>query len=260
MTSAARSWLVVAAVAAAGIAAAAASPVALRRAETFRVRTVEVSGTRYLNAEQAVAASGISAASSVFDDFDRWRDALLDHPLVASARIERRLPDTLRFEIVEAEAIALARMPELQPVDARGRLLPLSMAGADIDLPILNVASRVSDAGFVDPPAVALVRALDGLREHQPELASWISEIEPVRGSAIRLRLRWPENAEVMLPAEVDSAGLQQLGLAIAHLAATGDNGGTELDRLVRMDARYRDELVVSLRPATHRPRPRATS
>jgi cell division septal protein FtsQ len=185
---------------------------------------------------------------------------LLDHPLVASASIERRLPDTLRLEIVETEAVALARMPELQPVDARGRLLPLSTAGTDIDLPILNVASRVSDAGFVDAPAAALVRALDSLRAHQPELASWISEIEPVRGNAIRLRLRWPENAVVMLPAEPDALGLQQLGLAIAHLAATGENGATELDRLVRIDARYRDELVVSLRPATHRPRPRATS
>src|SRR5690606_15562586 len=109
MNRAALRWLGVAAAAAALSALVAQSPRLLRRLEYFAVDQVEVTGTRYLAPEAALSISGIAAPANVFDDPEPWRQALLAHPLVADARIERRLPGTIILRITETEPVALAR-------------------------------------------------------------------------------------------------------------------------------------------------------
>ena len=64
------------------------SPRLLRRMDTFRVRQVEVRGTRYLNPDEVLAASGLGERSSVFDSPDAWLASLGRHPMIESARID----------------------------------------------------------------------------------------------------------------------------------------------------------------------------
>ncbi len=74
----------------------------------------------------------------------------------------------------------------------------------------------------------------------------------------VRLSLRGPSNAEVLLPFDVDAERLHELRVTLADLAAmpqtaaatANDSAATPgLARVTRIDARYREQVVVSLHP-----------
>jgi cell division septal protein FtsQ len=241
-----RRWAVVALAAVALTSLAAGAPHALRRFDGFHVRHVEVRGVHLLDPAAALAASRIPATATVFDDFAPWRDSLLTHPLVAAAHVGRRLPDTIVLEIRETQPLAFVRTPELRPVDARGRVLPVA-PGTPLDLPVLDGVTAADAAGRITGAVQhALLVTLARIRASQPLLAEWISEAAPAGRDAVRLRLRWPEAAEVLLPAEPTADRLAQLALVFADLAAAPDTAD-ELARLRRIDARFRDQVVVSI-------------
>jgi hypothetical protein len=237
---------------------AAGAPHALRRLDGFRVATVEVRGTRLMEPASALAALALPAGATVFDDFEPWRRRLLAHPLVAAARIARRLPDTVVLEITETEPLALVRTPELRPVDERGRVLPVAPGTAPLDLPVLGGRADIDDTGRVaDEAQRALLTTLATVRTAEPAIAEWVSEVTAAGPDGVRLLLRWPEHAEILLPRSPDAARLAQLALVLADLAATPDAGvkdtvsHMEISRLRRLDARYRDQVVVSLAGGT---------
>jgi cell division protein FtsQ len=220
-----------------------AAPRLLRRLDTFRAERVEVIGTRYLAPHLALAESGITERSNLFDDPEPWRAALLAHPLVADVTIERDLPGTLLVRIVEVEPVALVATPVLRPVDARGRLLPIEPAAEDVDLPVIAIVAETGEDGAVtSPAALELVSALDRLRRWAPGLVARVSAIAPEEGGAYRLLLREPARGEALLPADFNMLRLEQLRLTLADLDAK-----RELSRLRRIDIRYRDQVVVSL-------------
>jgi hypothetical protein len=246
---------------------AAFAPLALRRFDGFRVQRVEVVGARYLTPEAAAAASGITTAASIFDDPTPWIDALLAHPLVVEAAVERRLPGTLRLHIIEAKPVALARTPELRAIDERGRVLPADPAAEGMDLPVLSVLTRVSATGHAaDSATVRIAAFLGTVHRSEPSLLDWVSEVG-VQRDAIRLVLRNASSAEVLLPAEPTPARLRELQLTLAELATprlavearssgsamqtaqdtTARMAPPELARVSRIDGRFTDQIVVAL-------------
>jgi hypothetical protein len=236
-------WLAVALLAGGVTALAAEVPRLLRRLEYFRVRRVEVVGTRYMAPQAVLEASGITAESSIFDEADVWRDRLLRHPLVAAVRIERDLPWTVVLHVTEAEPVVFVRTPELRPVDGSGRLLPIDPAERSLDLPVLAVASQIGeDERISDPESRTLLAVLNAVRGSEPALAAVVSEVAPAPGGAVRLVLTEPAHAEVLLPADAGGVRLRQLGLTLEDLRARRDLG-----RVKRIDVRFHDRVVVSL-------------
>jgi hypothetical protein len=260
LTPPARRWVLVAALATVATAAAATAPRALRNVDSLRVARVQVAGARYLDAEHVVAVSGITETSSIFDDVAAWRASLENHPLVLRATIRRRLPDALRVDIVESRPIALLRGAEPRAVDARGQVLPIEAARFDLDLPEIASSPRIDAHGRItDASTLRVVDTLDRVLALQPWLVQWVAVLEPLR-DGVRVRLRWPAGAEVLLPPAPDATRLHDLRLAFGHLAArAADSDSTrvraarssehsELARLLRLDARFRDQIVVRLR------------
>src|SRR5690625_1917167 len=159
-----RHWVAVAAVAGliALVTVIARAPSWLRTMEAFAVERVQVEGTRYLAPHEALERSGISTGSNVFDDPAPWRAALLEHPLVAEVRIERRLPSTLVVTITEVEPVVLAPAPRLRPADRTGRVLPIDPSRASLDLPLLDVEAGVGEDGrLADTVATRLIGELE---------------------------------------------------------------------------------------------------
>ncbi len=234
-------WLLVLLVAAGLTAAAAASPRWLRRSGAFRVRHVEVVGTRFLDAHDVLAASGIGRSASVFDDPAPWRARLLRLPLVQAVEIQRRLPATLVLRITEPEPVALARTPELVPVTAAGLVLPIR-AAVELDLPVVDVDARVgADGRLATRAARDVTAALERIRALDPGLGAAVSEAQPLAGGGVRLVLRSPAGLEALLPAAPGQAALRHLRGALADVAARG-----ELSRLRRIDARFADQIVIA--------------
>lgn len=254
MTAATKRWIVVAIAGLLVTALTAGAPHALRRFDGFRVREIEVRGTRYLEPAHAAAAAGITGTATVFDDFEPWRVALLKHPLVAAATVGRRLPHTIVLEITEAEPIALVRTPELRAVSVAGRVLPIPSASPGLDLPVVSPAVTLDSSGRVlEAAATEVITTLARLRAARPSLVDWVSEARVLPPADVRLVLRWPAGAEILIPTHPDEARLEELDLVLSDLAAARDGAradtatATELARVRRIDARFRDQIVVSL-------------
>jgi len=229
---------------------AALSPLVFRRFEAFRVRRVEVVGARLLPAEEALAVAGIADSLSLFDDLEPWRTRLLGHRLVAGVRFQRRLPGTLRIVVTETQPAALVRGSELRAVDDRGRLLPVELAGARLDIPILAGSARFEgEDSVLARPAAGVVEALAVLRALDAEFAARISEIGAATGGGIRLVMTWSGRPEILLPGVPEPRTLSQIREVLDHVrnGAAGDTvRAPSIDRLARIDARYRDEVFVS--------------
>lgn len=232
------------------------APILLRSIDGFRVQRVEVNGVRYLTAAAAVEAAGIEAAANVFDDPAPWLERLRMHPLVLDVRIHRRVPGTLVLNIDEAVPVAFARTPELRAIGSHGRVMPLDPADDGLNLPILTGSTRVSGHGrAVDGETRAILAFLARAQRLEPELIDWISEAG-MAGDAVRLVLRTASDAEVLLPAGADDERLRELASTLAELAAPrvhrAVDGGArpepELSRVRRIDVRFQDQVVVSLR------------
>ncbi|MGH7503994.1 MAG: cell division protein FtsQ/DivIB [Longimicrobiales bacterium] len=258
MTGAAKRWIAVAGAALVLTGSAAGAPHALRRMHAFRVRHIEVRGTVYLEPATALDASDIPATATVFDDFTPWRTALRTHALVTNVRITRRLPDTIVLDITESEPVAFVRTPELRPADATGRILPIAPGAPGLDLPVLALRVTTDTAGRIrEAAAVSMLATVGQLRTRRPALLAWVSEVRPLASDGLRLVLRWPAGAEILVPAQLVEAKLEELDLVLSDLAAARDAARadtttrTELARVQRIDARFRDQIVVSLAGGT---------
>jgi hypothetical protein len=235
------------------------APLGLRHIDAFRVQRVELSGVRYLDADAAVAASGITTASSIFDDPNPWAEALLRQPLIREVRITRRIPGTVRLHITESRPVAFARTPELRAIDEHGFILPADHAADGMDLPVVAAETRLSAQGrAADPQTRRSVAFLGAVARLEPGLLGWISEVGP-HGTAVRLVLRNAADAEVLVHAEPDAERLRELHLTIADLAMprfaagadtsahTSRSTEPELARVQRIDGRFHDQIVVAL-------------
>lgn len=211
----------------------------LREVDAFRVRRVEVVGTRFIEPYAVVRAAGLGSGSSVFDDPERWRAGVLTLPLVADVAVRRRLPATVEILVTEVEPVALVGGPELRAVDATGWVVPLDPAGAGLDLPLLSGVEARAGRLAPEPDAALVLDALVRLRRDAPELADRVSQIER-RPGLLRLVFR-DETAEALLPLDASELQLRQLRLAFADLVSRG-----ELANVRRIDVRFRDQVVVS--------------
>jgi cell division septal protein FtsQ len=225
-------------VAAVAVAAVTYGPRVLRELELFRVEQVEVIGTRFLEPYAVVTAAGIDVNSSVFDDFDVWRDGVLALPLVADVQVRRRFPSVVTLDIREIEPVALVADGALRPVDALGRVVALDLAGAALDLPIV-VGATIDDDQLGAAAVASALTLLALIADQQGSLADRISQVEVMEG-ALRLVFR-DGGPDALLPLDPSSGHLTQLRVAYADLAARG-----ELQRARRVDLRFRDQVVVS--------------
>lgn len=115
-----------------------AGPVSLRRVSFFRVRQVELIGVKYLAPDSVLAAMALPRAANLFDDAAAIEGRAATLPGVVSARVERRLPGTLRVSIVEQVPVAFSPGPDrLVAMDGDGRPLPYNPAATGLDLPVV---------------------------------------------------------------------------------------------------------------------------
>ncbi len=149
-------------------------PRALRRLEFFRVRRVEIAGIHYLAPATIIAALGLDARSSVFDDLEASTRGLRLIPGVRSADLNRRLPGTLEIVVEEAVPVALAPGGAgLALLDSSGQVLPFDPAVSAPDLPIAASADR------------SVARVLATVRASEPGLFDRVEAAWRVRGDVV---------------------------------------------------------------------------
>jgi hypothetical protein len=168
-------------------------PVALRPLSFFAVRHVEVSGTRFLQPAAVVQGLGLRSDASVFDDLGTLERRLETLAGVASARVRRRLPSTLRVDVTEVEPVALAEGPAgLVPLARDARPLPYDVVAAPVDAPIVRDADRplLEALRLVQTTDLELYGEVAAAQVHDGDLA-----LDLNRG---RVLLRLPVDPEVV--------------------------------------------------------------
>jgi len=213
------------------------------------VREVRVEGFHYLDAAQVAEAAGIRRGQDLLAlDCARARQALLLHPRIERAEVDREFPDRVRIRIVERTPVLLVRHGVPWEIDSSGVLLPPLAQGAAADVPLLTGPDfdAVPAGAHVGSAEVgrglAWVRALG---EPGIQLGGQVSEIDVADDGRTALTLM--DGARVLAPPWPPGARtLSALRVVLADLARQG--------RAAReLDLRFSNQVVV--RPVETRPR-----
>lgn len=207
-------------------------PAALSRLDFFRVRRVEVEGTRYVSPDEIVQRLRIDTTASVWGDVEELERRVRRHPSVRDVRIARKLPGTLLVRVTENLPVALVQAAAgLVPVDAAGKSLPINPATSDVDLPVLAARDTLA------------LRLLGELRDGVPALFARIGEVRRlVRGGApvLVFRLTEPPAREILASTSVTVEQLADVVLVELDLARRNLHA-------VELDLRFTDQVVARL-------------
>ena len=214
------------------------APPLLQTLPAFRVEKVEVVGTRFLAPDEVAARADVPPGASVWDEPERWRRRVEDHPLVERARVRRAGFHTLEIAVEEVEPMALAATTgTLRPISEEGALLPLDPARHGLDLPVLLLDSASADGERLrGGDAGTLVGALSRLSEEEPGFVGKISSLRILADGGIEVRMVESTHARtVLLPPADPARALRRVELALGE-----QEGAVE-----KADARFRDQVVL---------------
>lgn len=114
-----------------------------RQAPELAIRTITVEGEQRLSEAEVLGAAGIALGDNVFAHSESdVHEALLGHPWIADAHVERRLPGTLRITIRERVAAAILELEEPYLVSDEGAVFKTLEPGDPVDLPVITGIDR----------------------------------------------------------------------------------------------------------------------
>lgn len=201
----------------------------LQRMDFFRVRRVEIEGTRYVSPDQIVSRLSVDTTASVWDDLSALEVRVRQHPSVREVRVSRRLPGTIVVRVTENLPVALVQATAgLVPVDAAGRSLPIDPTSTDVDLPVL--ATRDT----------AALRVLGELRNVAPALFGRIGEVRRITGGDLLFKLADQPAPDILAAASVTAERLAEI-VPVEQDLARRNRRATELD------LRFREQVIARL-------------
>ncbi|HVT39149.1 MAG TPA: FtsQ-type POTRA domain-containing protein [Gemmatimonadaceae bacterium] len=214
-------------------------PVALRPLDFFRVRRVEIDGTRYVSPDEIVSRLRIDTTASIWDNVAALERRVRQHPSVRDVHIERRLPGTLLVRVTENLPVALVQAATgLVPVDERGKSLPINPATADVDLPVLAERDTLA------------LRLLGEIRAKAPALFARIGEVRRLSRGDRLLRLADPSSKQfhdVLVSSGVTVERLADVMFVEQDLARRNV-------RVAELDLRFRDQIIARLARPENKP------
>lgn len=233
-------WTVAAAVGGCMVAGAVWGPSTLRRVDWFDVRSVEISGTRLLAPHEVLAVAGVAEGQSLWEDPEIWERPLREHGGIATVRISRRIPGTLRIRIQEKQPVAYVESGTLRLATAAGELLPVDPGRRPMDLPIVRADWSDSAQAIVARRLLDLAGRLEAM---DPALLAEVSEIRATRtgapGAVLTHRI-----GEIVISEATDAVRLAELRAVISDLETRAAASG-RATRAARVDLRYDDQVVV---------------
>ena len=203
-------------------------PPVLRRLAFFRVRRVEILGTRYTAPAELLDRLRVDTTRSVWDPLEPLAARVRAHAQVESVSVSRRLPGTIVVRVTERHPVALVDAPGgLRAVDARGRLLPLDPSKTPVDAPVVTAAPRDT----------MVYHLLGEMQRAAPALYAKLSSVRRAGADEIVLQI----------------SDLSVRAMTNVTLARLGDIDPVQRDlarrqlRPTELDLRYRDQVIARL-------------
>jgi len=150
----------------------------------FRLRHLDVQGRQRVDEAELLTRAGLTMGVTDTLDLDEAavRQAVESHPWIASARVERQLPDRLVLAVLEREAVALVLLDRPVLADAFGTLFALPTRPVDFDHPVVTGLRaerlRAGDPAEQRRLSTALAAAREWRRQGLSEVEA-LSEVRP---------------------------------------------------------------------------------
>jgi cell division septal protein FtsQ len=202
------------------------APLLMRRMDFFRVRRLEIAGTRYIATSDIVARANVDTMRSVWDPTGPIADRVKAHTGVATVTVSRKLPGTLVITVSEHQPVALVPGPQgFRVYDRRGVALPVDPSRIPVDAPILARADT------------ALLRLLADMRIGLPALYRRVSELKRVGAHELLFQL---DDAPVRT---LDVVSLDDLN----QIQSVEDDLRKRAARVAELDLRYSGQIIARL-------------
>lgn len=148
----------------------------------FAIHQIDVRGGRRLDSTQVARLAGVRPGENIFAlDTALAEKRLLEDPWVEQVKITRQLPTTLRVELVEREAGAVASIGgELYLVTRAGEPFKALEPGDPFDLPVITGLSAANLARDRAREIERIARALDVLKNYDRVPMSRVHAAEEV--------------------------------------------------------------------------------
>lgn len=202
----------------------------------FAVALVDVGRTSHVSKDEIVALAGVSLGAKLLTvDPDEVAARVARHPWVLSVHVERKLPATLRIDVVERTAVAVAMLNGLYLVDADGHAFKRATTAEAVGRVILTGIERGQYAESPDVVRAAYRDALVLLDEYgrnteRPPLSE--IRIDPRHGFSLHFL---QSGAEVRLGTAAYSEKLARLDQILDALRRAGLDAPGVL-RIVHLD------------------------
>ncbi len=198
----------------------------------FEARTVAFEPTPHLSADRLTELMGLAAGTNILAvDVDAMRSKIEADPWVASATVQRELPDTLHVTVQEHEPVAVLLAGYFYLLNREGEPFKRIETGERGELPVITGVER--DLLVKNDPAAAQVirRALDVLAAYDERARPRLSEVHIGEGGEALL---YTEKSGTLL-----RLGRGPLGDKLARFDALRAALGERADKLsvVHLDA-----------------------
>jgi len=202
------------------------APLFMRRMDFFRVRRLEIVGTRYIPTTEIVARAHVDTTRSVWDPMGPITDRVKAHPGVERVAVKRKLPGTLVITVTEYQPIALVSGPQgFRVFDERGVALPIDPSRVDVDAPVLA------------SPDPLLLHLLAGMRRSLTPLYRRVSEVRRIGTHELLLQL---DSGPVRAMSTVSLDELNQIDAVEEDLRKRAVHAA-------ELDLRYKDQIIARL-------------
>src|SRR5262249_29229459 len=113
------------------------------RSPAFAITKVSFLGLKEASGPELMKLSGLSLGQNFFRvDSSALEQAMMAHPWVRRAEVQRRFPHQLMVQIQEFTAVAVAALGQLYLLDPEGRPFKRVQAPEGVDLPLVTGISR----------------------------------------------------------------------------------------------------------------------
>jgi cell division protein FtsQ len=213
----------------------------VRRTPLLATRAVEVTGARRLDEGTVRAAAGIEPGTNLFAvDVAAVEARVAGLPGVRRAHVVRHLPGRVTVLLEEREPYALVNAGGLHWVDPEGYLVTTAARPGATGLPILTGVAAPAPGTVPSEGLRAGLALLHVLQRTSGRLAARVSEVDLSRPTGPVLYL--VDGIEVRLGSDAWSDRLARLDGVLGDLDARGE-------RVVSIDLRFRDQVVLTPRP-----------
>ena len=137
-------------------------------ASAFAIREIVVEGNQQLGDIDVRRAAGLQIGSNIFEISDEdARKYLLRHPWIEDATVVRKLPASIRIDIVERQPVALVALDHLYLVSHEGAVFKRLGVDDPVDLPVITGIASEQFYDDLDYRTAILLRSMAVLQDYE---------------------------------------------------------------------------------------------